>query len=84
MVYGVKLTNAPNWDVSMKSEVDMATANWVVCQYAFSFATNQSGLDLTLLSQLEEPPSETPFARKPRGKTSEMMIQATGPQLMRC
>lgn len=68
----------------MKSEVDMATANWVVCQYASSFAANQSGLVLTLLSQLEEPPSETPFARKPRGKTSEMMIQATGPQLMRC
>jgi hypothetical protein len=39
------------------------------------------GFVLTLLSQLEEPPSETPFARRPRGNTSEMMIQATGPHL---
>lgn len=36
---------------------------------------------LTLLSQLEEPPRETPLARSPRGKTSEMMIHATGPHL---
>jgi hypothetical protein len=67
----------------MKSEVDMATANWYLCQRAFGIAVILSFV-LTLLSQLEEPPSETPFARRPRGKTSEMMIQATGPQLLRC
>jgi hypothetical protein len=32
-----------------------------------------------LFNQLELPPSATPFARSPRGKTSEIMIHATGP-----
>jgi hypothetical protein len=48
----------------------------------FSFANRVLEiLSLTLLSQFEEPPMETPLARRPSGKTSEMMIHATGPQL---
>ena len=63
----------------MKGEVERATANYM----SVSFVSKGILFSqvLTLFNQLEDPPIDTPLARRPRGKTSEMMIHATGPHL---